>query len=163
MTREEILEKLSIRITRWASSKFGISHTDAEDISQDTLLLIHTRYIHVDAETDLVPIAFRIAGFKCREMQRGKARLKDWPEGYDPASEDLAPDEAVDRDRWLQWILTSLPKLGERCLRIFQLQLLGKTTTEITGILGLTENNLYVTAMRCRRKAFELAPKGARP
>lgn len=163
MAREDILAKLFARLVRWASAQFGVSHADAEDIGQETLLLIHTRYGHLESETDLVPLAFRIAGFKCRETQRGKARLRDWPEGYDPASDDLAPDEAVDRDRWLQWVLSSLPKLGERCLRIFELQLLGKTTSEIAAALGLTENNLYVTAMRCRRKALAFAPKGARP
>jgi RNA polymerase sigma factor (sigma-70 family) len=140
-----------------------MNHADAEDISQDTLLLIHLRYPHLDSESNLVPLAIRIAGFKCRERRRGTWRRSEWPEEYEPATDELLPDEQLDRDRWLNWMKSSLHNLGARCLRIFELQLQGKTTAEIAAALAITENNLHVAALRCRRRALELAPSGARP
>lgn len=160
--RDEVLTKLSAKIVRFAMSK-KLNVQDAEDVGQDTLLLIHERYSHLERESDLVPLGIHMAKLKCHEKLRGLYRAGVWPENYDPVSDDLLPDELLERTQWLEWISAVIPKLEERCRRIFELQLRGFETRAIAETLGLTVNALHVAALRCRRQALELAPMGARP
>ena len=62
MQRDEILAKLRERIIAFAASQ--LSRDLAEDVAQEVLMLLHTKYREVALLEDLLPLSLRIARFK---------------------------------------------------------------------------------------------------
>ncbi len=59
MQTDEILSKLRERIVAYAA--FHLSRDLAEDVAQEVMLLLHTKYGNVSAADDLVPLAIENA------------------------------------------------------------------------------------------------------
>src|SRR5262245_16236095 len=59
--KDAILQKLRERIVAFATSR--VRRDVAEDLAQNVLLLLTTKYADKSEATDLVPLAFRIVGF----------------------------------------------------------------------------------------------------
>lgn len=67
MTREEILGKIRERIVAFVTSR--VSEAAAEDLAQEVLMLLHEKYAHVSALSELLPLSFRILRFKMNDMR----------------------------------------------------------------------------------------------
>ena len=71
MEREEILLRLRERIVAFAASRIGDA---AEDLAQDTLMLLQGKYPHVSRLEELFPLAMRIMRFKMIAFRRKSYR-----------------------------------------------------------------------------------------
>jgi hypothetical protein len=52
----------------YATSRVG--RDAAEDLAQDTLMLLNQKYAHLSSRDDLVPVAVRIMQYKIRTLRR---------------------------------------------------------------------------------------------
>jgi len=158
MQKDDILSKLRERIVAYAACH--ISRDLAEDIAQEVLLLLHTKYGQVSALEELAPLAIRIARFKITGVHR-KAHRRG--EDRQAAIEDVAlvdpgisPSDYVERKETLERLATALGKLEGRCRQLFRLKLQGKSFAEIRVILGAGSiNTIYTWDFRCRKQLLE--------
>jgi RNA polymerase sigma-70 factor, ECF subfamily len=133
----------------------------AEDIAQESLLLLTTKYAHLHEAADLVPLSLRIARFKLMNHWR-KSRVSamvaiDDPES--PYSENIADEHAegdVARRLLLRDLLSAIDRLGERCRALFELKLEGHDFEEIRRRLKAASiNTVYTWDNRCRKQLRE--------
>ena len=68
MQRDEILARLRERIVAFAASR--LQRDVAEDVAQEVMLLLHTKYSEVTGLEDLVPLSLQIARFKIASFRR---------------------------------------------------------------------------------------------
>jgi len=158
MSKDEILSKLRERIVAYAASH--LSRDLAEDIAQEVMLLLHTKYARVTALEELVPLAVKIARFKIAgHFRRAHRRGED----RQAAIEDLAladpgisPSEYVQRKETVERLAAALAKLEGRCRELFRLKLQGKSFAEMREILGAGSiNTVYTWDFRCRKQLLE--------
>lgn len=157
-SRSQLLGRIRERILVYGTSRIG--RESAEDLAQETLMLIETRYSHLDQIGDLVPLAIRIMNFKVKSLRRGlvRQRLSDTPVDETPIA-DPAPDAArqAETSELQNRIMAALEKLGGRCRRLFLLKLEGHRLPEIRELLGAdTMQQLYLWDFRCRERMREL-------
>jgi RNA polymerase sigma-70 factor (ECF subfamily) len=157
--REEILLKLRERILRFAASR--IERDAAEDLAQEVLILLHQKYGHLERLEDLLPLSFEIVRLKLMAYRRKAHRrgehaqvpLDDLPltdGGPDPLAE-LEQRELRDR------LIAAVFRLGERCRKMMELKLEGKSFAEIQAIFGAASiNTVYTWDFRCRKHLLEL-------
>lgn len=153
-----MLARLRERISRFAASR--IAGDAAEDIAQETLLVLHEKYPGVDHAEELVPLALEIARFKILGARRKTARRGE----YTQLSVDDLPladgaagpfDQAARRER-LERLAAALQTLGERCRELFRLKLAGHTFPEIQKKMGAAAiNTVYTWDLRCRKRLLE--------
>jgi RNA polymerase sigma-70 factor, ECF subfamily len=163
MSNHETLSLLRERILAFATSRVSKDH--AEDLTQETLAVLHEKYPAVTELTDLVPLAFQVLRFKMLDAHRkafrrgeyNQAPIEDLPladPGSDPASQ-LDQQQRVDR------LLAAITQLGERCRELFKWKLEGKSFPEIQKIMGQPSiNTIYTWDLRCRKQL--LASMGGR-
>ena len=148
--RERILSKVRERIVAYASSRIGLEA--AEDLAQDTLMLLETKYRHLSEADDLVPLGVRIMQFKIRERKRD--RLSAAASSDDLPLEDQAPDpERTARYAELHGrLMAAMEQLGDRCRRLFLLKLDGYNFEEIKERMAAnTLQAVYTWDFRCRQ------------
>ncbi len=129
----------------------------AEDLAQEVLMVLETRYSHVETLEDLLPLSLRILRFKMIAARRKSVRRGE--NTAVPAEEmplaDSGPSpesRAADREL-LERMKSALPKRGERCRELFRLKLLGKTFPEIQEEMDAASiNTVYTWDARCRQK-----------
>lgn len=155
MDRDHILSSLRERILAFATSR--ISRDYAEDLTQETLAVLHEKYPTVTELTELVPLAFQVLRFKMLDAHRKAFRrgeynqepVEDLPladPGADPATQ-LDQKQRVDR------LLAAITQLGERCRELFKWKLEGKRFPEIQTLMGQTSvNTIYTWDLRCRKQ-----------
>ncbi len=155
MSRDEVLLKLRERILAFAASR--MERDAAEDLAQETLIVLHDKYPHVEAMEELVPLAMQIMRFKMvawrrksvRRGETGSVSVDDVPlpdTGY-----DLAAD--LERRELLERLGTAISHMGDRCREIFRLKLLGRTYAEIQREFGAASiNTVYTWDARCRKE-----------
>ncbi|MCC6139188.1 MAG: sigma-70 family RNA polymerase sigma factor [Nitrospira sp.] len=155
MDRDRILTSLRERILAFATSR--VSREQAEDLTQEVLVVLHEKYPRVTELTELVPLAFQVLRFKMLDAHRKAFRrgeynqesVEDLPladPGADPAAQ-LDQQQRVDR------LLSALAQLGERCRELFKWKLEGKTFPEIQKIMGQSSiNTIYTWDLRCRKQ-----------
>jgi RNA polymerase sigma-70 factor (ECF subfamily) len=157
--REQILTTLRERILAHAASRIG--RDQAEDLAQETLLVLEQRYAHVEAIEDLVPLSFHILRFKMQASIRKSARRGEFtavPVDQYPLA-DGHPDQhaLLERAQLEQRLHAALSKLDGRCREIFRLKLEGRSFGEIQTVLGAgTLNTVYTWDLRCRKRLLEL-------
>jgi RNA polymerase sigma-70 factor, ECF subfamily len=136
------------------------SAVSAEDVAQDTLMLLEVKYSHVEALEELVPLAMQIARYKImalhtKALRRGESRaipVDDIPIA-DPAED---PEAMLERRERLDQLETALLGLGERCRDLFRLKLQGLKFPEIQQVLGADSiNTVYTWDSRCRKQLLE--------
>jgi RNA polymerase sigma-70 factor, ECF subfamily len=154
---EAVLSHLRERIVAFAASRIG--RTAAEDLAQETLMVLHGKYGEVEAIEELVPLSFRIVRFKMASGLRKSARR-----GEDTAvpAEDANLRSADDPERELiereqrTLMLDALDQLGDRCREILKLKMSGFGFEEIRIRLDAASlNTVYVWDLRCRRQLIE--------
>jgi len=158
MERDEVLAKLRERIVAFAASH--LSRDLAEDIAQEVMLLLHTKYSEVSGLADLVPLSLQIARFKIVSFRRKAHRRGE--DTLVPVEDVPVPDKGMDalasleKREMLERLTVALGKLEGRCRELFRLKLQGKGFAEIQRILGVKSiNTVYTWDFRCRKQLLE--------
>lgn len=159
MDRDQMLASLRERILAFATLR--VSREQADDLTQEVLVLLHEKYALVTELTELVPLAFQVLRFKMLDAHRKSLRrgeynqqsVEDLPladPGDDPATR-LDQKQRVDR------LLAAIAQLGERCRELFKWKLEGKSFPEIQELMGQTSlNTIYTWDFRCRKQLLSL-------
>ena len=159
MSREETLGLLRERILAFAASR--TERAAAEDLTQDVLVLLETKYSQVTELADLVPLSLQILRFKMaahrrRESRRGE-RTSMSPEDVQLIDLAPGPEEQAARAELLERLTKAVPKLGERCRELLRLKLLGRSFAEIAEEMDAGSiNTVYTWDLRCRKRLAEL-------
>ena len=158
MERDEILLRLRERIVAFAASR--IAGDAAEDLAQETLMLLHDKYAHVTRLEELFPLSMRIMRFKMVAMRRKSYRRGEAGQVSidDIQVPDLAPDPAtfVERKEMMERMTAAIAKLGTRCREIFRLKLLGRSFAEIQVEMSAASiNTVYTWDARCRKQLLD--------
>ena len=162
LARDRVLTQLRERIYAYAASRIGKDLAD--DLTQETLLLLEEKYAQVTALDELLPLCFQILRFKITEFFRKAKRrgeLDPLPvEQLGLASGD-DPLWALERQELRQRLFSAIQSLDGRCREIFRLKLEGKTFAEIRAAVGAaTLNTVYTWDLRCRRRLMVLLGVG---
>lgn len=158
MERDEILLRLRERIVAFAASR--IAGDSAEDLAQETLMLLHDKYAHVTRLEELFPLSMRIMRFKMVAMRRKSYRRGEAGQVSvdDIQIPDSAPDPAtfVERKEMMERMTAAIAKLGARCREIFRLKLLGRSFAEIQVEMSAASiNTVYTWDARCRKQLLD--------
>jgi RNA polymerase sigma-70 factor, ECF subfamily len=154
MDRDQVLSKVRERILIYATSRLG--RDAAEDLAQDAMILLTTKYAHIEVIGDLVPLGIRTMQYLMHSHRRGQRNHENMD---DLSLSDPSPNpETSARYKFLQErLMTVIGTLGDRCKRIFLLKLDGYNFEEIRLKLGAKSiNTVYVWDFRCRRSLREL-------
>ena len=154
--RATVLSALRERIVAYAASRHG--RESAEDLAQEVLVVIHTKYGEVERMEDLLPLAFQILRFKLAAARRKAFRHGEHLESEveSLASQEPDPETEAERAQAVERLLASLARLGDRCRDLFRLKLQGKGFAEIQSLLGAeTLATVYTWDHRCRKRLLE--------
>ena len=159
MNRDKILTSLRERILAFATLR--VSRAQAEDLTQEVLVVLHEKYPDVMDPTELVPLAFQVLRFKMLDAHRKSLRRGEYNQesvddlpladpGDDPATQ-------LDQKQRVARLLAAMAQLGERCRELFKWKLEGKSFPEIQKIMGQTSiNTIYTWDLRCRKQLLSL-------
>lgn len=140
---------------QFAASRIG--REAAEDVAQETLLLLHEKYPRVEAVEELVPLSFQIARFKMagairRAVRRGEPAAIP-AEDLPLASNEPDPERAAAAGEMKTRLLAAVRRLGGRCREIFRMKLEGRGFEEIRRHFGVESiNTIYTWDLRCRKQ-----------
>ena len=159
MNRDQILVNLRERILAFATLR--LSRAQAEDLTQETLMVLHEKYPHVADLTELVPLAFQVLRFKMLDAHRKSFRRGEYnQESVDDlplAEPGDDPMMQLDQKQRVDRLLAAMAQLGERCRELFKWKLEGKSFPEIQKIMGQTSiNTIYTWDLRCRKQLLSL-------
>ena len=133
----------------------------AEDLAQDVLVVLQSRYSDVQELDDLLPLALRILRLKMIASRRKTVRRGEHT--ATPVDEGTIADVGPSPEVWaenrevLERLKIAVGKLGMRCREIFRLKLLGRTFAEIQEELGASSiNTVYTWDARCRDQLSKL-------
>jgi len=159
MSQDKILASLRERILAFATLR--VSRAQAEDLTQEVLVVLHEKYPNVADLTELVPLAFQVLRFKMLDAHRKSLRRGEYNQesvddlpladpGDDPATQ-------LDQKQRVARLLAAMAQLGERCRELFKWKLEGKSFPEIQKIMGQTSiNTIYTWDLRCRKQLLAL-------
>lgn len=158
MERDVILRKLRERIVGFAASRVG--RDTAEDLAQETLLVIHQKYGHLDRLEDLLPLSLQIARFKMAAAVRKAARRGEYAQvsvdDAPPPDDQYNPLTYVERMEMLDRLAAMLAGLEARCKELFRMKLEGSSFPEIREQMGVKSiNTIYTWDFRCRKQLLE--------
>jgi len=154
----EMINKLRERMVGFAAYKVG--RDQAEDLAQETLLLIHEKYSAVESMEELVPLAFQILRFKIASQQRKSFRrgeydqvqADEWP----LAGNEPDPEMAAMYKEGLEKLLKGISQMPQKCRELFTHKLDGLGFSEIQRAMGAESlNTVYTWDHRCRKQLME--------
>lgn len=167
LTRDAALEKVRARIL--SAARRDLSPADADDLTQEALLLLTTKYAHVEAPEELVALGVKILRFKRTALWRKRKRRREAgdvsppapaEDGTDPLDNvgDGAPDpEARAQDRQRGRLLAeAAAQLPGRCRELLRRKLDGESFVEIAARLGRPVNTVYSWDRRCHQRLKKL-------
>ena len=151
---EPLLERLRQRFLAFA--RRSLASDVAEDLVQETFLLLTTKYAHVRAPEDRVRLGIAIirkkrAGHWRKSHRRGEAEAVDATEAN---LEDDRPDpeELADRRLLVARLRTAVAALSGRCRELVRLKLEERTFPEIAEIMKAKLNTVYSWDHRCTER-----------
>jgi RNA polymerase sigma factor (sigma-70 family) len=163
LDRDAALAQVRARILGLARAR--LSPADAEDLTQEALALLATKYAHITDAGELVAIGARIVAFKRTALWRKKARRQakgETPvaslEGGDADPLENVEGEAPDPERVacarqrLSLLIEAAARLDGRCREILRRKLQGASFVEIAAELGRPVNTVYSWDYRCHRR-----------
>ena len=155
MNRDQILSTLRERILAFATSRVSRDH--AEDLTQETLVVLHEKYPRVTDLTELVPLAFQVLRFKMLDAHRKAFRRGEYNqesvEELPLADSGADPATQLDQQQRVNRLLAAVMQLGERCRELFKWKLEGKSFPEIQKLMGQNSvNTIYTWDLRCRKQ-----------
>jgi len=156
--RGEALVRLRERIVAFAACR--ISRDAAEDLAQETLLLLHQKYSHVVLFEELLPLCLRILRFKMMSLHRKSQRHGEYTQvaadEIPLAGPDPDPEAQLARKEMAERLAAGVERMGARCKEIFRLKLAGRTFPEIQAAMGVKSiNTVYTWDSRCRKQLLE--------
>jgi RNA polymerase sigma-70 factor (ECF subfamily) len=159
MSQDEILASLRERILAFATLR--VSRAQAEDLTQEVLVVLHEKYPNVADLTELVPLAFQVLRFKMLDAHRKSLRRGEYNQESvdDLALADTGDDPAtqLDQKQRVDRLLAAIGQLGERCRELFKWKLEGNSFPEIQKLMGQTSiNTIYTWDLRCRKQLLAL-------
>ena len=159
MNRNEIISCLRERILAFATLR--VSRAQAEDLTQEVLVVLHEKYPQVTELTELVPLAFQIVRFKMLDAHRKSLRRGEYnQESVDDlplADPGDNPMIQLDQKQRVDRLLAAIGQLGERCRELFRWKLEGSSFPEIQKLMGQTSiNTIYTWDLRCRKQLLDL-------
>jgi RNA polymerase sigma-70 factor, ECF subfamily len=159
MNRDRILATLRERILTFATLR--VSRDQAEDLTQDVLVVLHAKYASVTELTELVPLAFQILRFKMLDAHRKSLRRGEYNqepvETLPLADPDDDPAQQLEHKEQVDRLLHAMSQLGDRCRELFRLKLEGKSFPEIRKLMGQASvNTIYTWDLRCRKQLLSL-------
>lgn len=157
--RDEVLARLRERIVAFAASH--LARDAAEDVAQETLMLLQEKYAHLERPEDLLPLSLQIVRFKIMSLRRKAGRRGEYTQvsvtDIPLPDLDSNPADALERKEMLENLGRAIGQLGERCRELIRLKLQGKTFPEIQKIMhAATLNTVYTWDHRCRKHLLEL-------
>lgn len=166
MDREATIRLLRERIVAFAKSRlWRAGDFAAEDLAQETLMVIEERYRHVTAPEELVRLAMQICRFKmmaqgAKSGRRGEGTaipVEEMPLA-DPAD---GPEEQALRQERARQFARAFAELGERCQQIFRWKMAGESFAVMQHRLGAESiNTVYTWEARCRKQLLGLLQRG---
>lgn len=167
LARDLVLEKVRRRVL--AAARARLSPHDAEDLTQDTLAVLVTKYGTVEAPEELVALGLAILRRKRAAAWRKASRRRALGESPLPGAEDDRPDPmetapagapdpeavALVRER-LALLARAAARLDGRCRQILRRKLLGASFVEIAAELGHPVNTVYSWDFRCHQRLRKL-------
>ncbi len=156
LSRDAVLETLRLRLL--SAARRRMSPADAEDLTQDALLLLTTKYAEVRDPAQLVALGLEILRKKRADLWRRAARRGE-ATAEDPAALAHAgppPDTvAADRER-LRLFTDAAARLDGRCREILRRKLEGMSFVQIAAALGRPVNTVYSWDFRCQGRLRQL-------
>jgi RNA polymerase sigma-70 factor (ECF subfamily) len=76
MDRDQIMTTLRERILAFATSRISRDH--AEDLTQETMAVLHEKYPQIAELTELIPLAFQILRYKMLDAHRKTLRRGEY-------------------------------------------------------------------------------------
>jgi RNA polymerase sigma-70 factor (ECF subfamily) len=154
---DQALEQLRPRLVAWAASR--LPREDAEDLAQEALVLLVTKYAGAPLE-ELLPIAIGIA-WKLRAARWRKIRRRGEDTALDAAAlplpdSDPDPEQLAARDELTLRLRGAIRQLTGRCRELMRLKLEERSFPEIAAILGTKINTIYSWDHRCLARLREL-------
>jgi RNA polymerase sigma-70 factor (ECF subfamily) len=155
----EILDQLRRRLVSFGASR--LQRDVAEDLAQDTLLLLTTKYQEVTGLDDLLPLSIKVMRFKIlshhrKAHRRGEDRSVA-VEDVDVRDPSVGPHTLAEQRQAVEQLKAALRQLGERCRKLFRLKLEGRGFAEIGALLGAgSVNTVYSWEFRCREQLRRL-------
>jgi RNA polymerase sigma-70 factor, ECF subfamily len=155
MNRDKILTSLRERILAFATLR--VSRAQAEDLTQEVLVVLHEKYPNVADLTELVPLAFQVLRFKMLDAHRKSFRRGEYNQESvdDLPLADPSDDPAMqlDQKQRVDRLMASMAQLGDRCRELFKWKLEGKSFPEIQKLMKQTSiNTIYTWDLRCRKQ-----------
>lgn len=161
--RDDVLGMIRRRVVGFAAARAG--RDTAEDIAQETLILLTTKYAHLDSPADLVPLSIRIARWKLmnhwRKVRRAPIEGGREERDLESLARDEGTEEALGRHLLLGRLLAAVDTLGERCRRLLLLRLEDRDFEEIRKLMDAASiNTVYTWDNRCRKQLREALTPG---
>jgi RNA polymerase sigma factor (sigma-70 family) len=160
LSREETLERVRARILGYARTR--LSPADAEDLTQEALVVLATKYAHVSALEELTALGVQIVAFKRSALWRKVARRRaagvasppDGPDDAPPEATSDTPDpEELARTRQrVAMLVEAAAHLEGRCREIWRRKLEGSSFVEMAAELGRPVNTVYSWDYRCHQR-----------
>ncbi len=152
--KDAVLQKIGVRIQKLATY-LGCG-AEADDIAQETLLLLHKRY-REDKPELLVLRANRI----CVNLVRNNRRRRDHAAMTDlvaGSAQDahLNPEELFRSSEMVQSLIEILAKSDPVCRKLLRYELEGVDIAEISAALGLRPGAVYTAQHRCRKRMRQI-------
>ena len=163
--REQLLTGLRERIVAYAASRVGRDF--AEDLAQEVLLVLETKYGYLETAEDLVPVSFQILRFKMQDLRRKQARRGEF-NSLDAAVLPLSDGAesalaSLEREELLARLREALEAMEGRCREMFRLKLEGRNFPEIQKLMDVASiNTVYTWDLRCRKLLLERLTAAAR-
>jgi RNA polymerase sigma-70 factor, ECF subfamily len=143
--------------------RLGVSESSADDVVQDTFVVLHRRLPEYDGETPirrwLVGILSRVVSDHRRRFRRKDAACVPHPEESERALASSAPPPSAEAEqseavRLLDALLAEIDEDKRDVLVLAQLEEL--TVPEIAELLGANVNTIYAR-LRAARRDFDAA------
>lgn len=143
---KNVLYRLALRIT--------LSHEEAEDIVQDTMLKVWSRrddWQEIDSiEAFCLTVCRNLALDRLRRAGRGsRAIADDDNNAADTAGSPLDRAVLTDRMENVRRIMDGLPEKQKSCMQLRDME--GKSYKEIADVLDITEEQVKVNIFRARQ------------
>ena len=145
-----LLSRLSANLRAYYKGRLGRigrSATEAEDLTQDALMAIHTRRHTYDPEAPLMPWVHAIARYKLIDhLRQTKASMKDIP--IEDAEDILAQDDHVGSESAydLNRLLGELPEKMRRTIQMVKVE--GLSVAEAASRCGMSGSAVKVSVHR---------------
>jgi RNA polymerase sigma factor (sigma-70 family) len=145
-----LLSRLSANLRAYYKgrlARIGRSATEAEDLTQETLMAIHTRRHTYDPTAPLMPWVHAIARYKLIDhLRQTHASMKDLP--IENAEEIMAQDDHVGSESAydLNRLLAKLPDKMRRTVQMVKLD--GLSVAETASQCGMSESDVKVSVHR---------------